>query len=124
MWTMRSIGFLYLLAGIWCALQPALASGSLGYQLESDTGLAEFFTVYGGLEVGLGAAMIVTTLRLEWFQGGLVFAVIISWVLAIFRVLSLLVFDPEQSAFVYLSLEVVLAVLLGGTLLKVNRLPN
>ena len=118
MWVMRVIGFLYVLAGLWCAIMTQVAAQSLGYQLIGDTGLAEFFTVYGGLEVGIGLAMVLTTMRLKWYAGGLMFAVVIAWSLPIFRILSLILFAPEIGAWVYLLLELVLAIALSLVLYR------
>ena len=47
-------GFIYLLLGIWCAVAPEKTAKGVGFELQPGQGQSEFFTVYGGLEVGLG----------------------------------------------------------------------
>ncbi len=54
---LRVVGSLYLLSGVWCLARPGLASGFLAIQFASPAGLAEFISVYGGLQIGLGLAM-------------------------------------------------------------------
>ncbi len=54
---LRVIGGLYLLSGFWCLLRPMLAAGFLDFEFVSDAGLAEFVSVYGGLQIGIGVAM-------------------------------------------------------------------
>lgn len=43
---------LYLLFAIWCTLAPADTAAGIGYVVLSPSGLSEFLTVYGGMELG------------------------------------------------------------------------
>jgi len=97
MLTLRIVGVLYLLSGLWCALKPELAAPFLGYQVGGQ-GLAEIVAVYGGLQLGIAAGMIATTFKPDWVLPGLVFALCISLGLALLRVLGIVLHDAEEQA--------------------------
>jgi hypothetical protein len=48
------IGGAYLALAAWCALKPQQTSQAVGFQLKPGNGQSEYFTVYGGLQLGLG----------------------------------------------------------------------
>ncbi len=112
MWALRSIGILYLLSGLWCALNPQVASEFLGYML-TNVGLSEFFAVYGGLQVGLGVAMLVASIKTEYIEASLLFASITSLGLLVFRLIALVRFDASEGIVAMVILEAVIVIVLG-----------
>ena len=112
MWALRSIGILYLLSGLWCALNPQVASEFLGYML-NDVGLSEFFAVYGGLQVGLGVAMLIASIKTEYIEASLLFALITSLGLLVFRLIALVRFDASEGIVAMAILEAVVVIVLG-----------
>jgi hypothetical protein len=112
MWALRSIGILYLLSGLWCALNPQVASDFLGYML-TNVGLSEFFAVYGGLQVGLGVAMLIASIKTEYIEASLLFASITSLGLLVFRLIALVRFDASEGIVAMVTLEAVIVIVLG-----------
>ncbi|WP_231882933.1 hypothetical protein, partial [Oleiphilus sp. HI0132] len=74
----RIVGILYLASGLWCAINPTLSASFLGINFQSEMGLAEFFSVYGGLQVGIGCAMILSSFYKPYLEGAVFFAAIVS----------------------------------------------
>ena len=109
MWTLLVIGVVYVLLGIWCTLRPRVTSEAVGFQLSGDGGMSEFVTVYGGLEVGLGLAMIVPALSPALRPGGLVFALVLSAALPCFRIPTLLALSVPRTTWVLAGVEIVIA---------------
>jgi hypothetical protein len=105
----RLCGFLYLLSGIWCVLRPELASGFLGFVLDSGSVKSEFFSVYGGLQTGLGLAMLLTSFRMAYVEAALYFSAIFSATLALFRLLSLQLFGWHDALIIMLLVELLIA---------------
>ena len=112
MWALRSIGILYLLSGLWCALNPQVSSDFLGYML-TNVGLSEFFAVYGGLQVGLGVAMLIASIKTEYIEASLLFASITSLGLLVFRLIALVRFDASEGIVAMVTLEAVIVIVLG-----------
>ena len=78
-------GVLYLLSGLWCLFQSQQAAAGVGYQFTSSFGESEFIVVYGGLQLGLGLAMVICARLPLLVMGALVFSLIFSAVLTLFR---------------------------------------
>jgi hypothetical protein len=112
MWALRSIGILYLLSGLWCALNLQVASEFLGYML-TNVGISEFFAVYGGLQVGLGVAMLIASIKTEYIEASLLFASITSLGLLVFRLIALVRFDASEGIVAMVILEAVIVIVLG-----------
>lgn len=110
--TLRVVGVLYLLSGLWCAWQPVAASGFLGFVLNSELAFSEFFSVYGGLQVGLGLAMLGASFRPAYIEAALYFAYVFSISLFLFRVVSAWLWGWNMALLGMLVLEAVLATLL------------
>ncbi|WP_426416234.1 DUF4345 family protein [Aestuariirhabdus sp. LZHN29] len=106
---LRLIGALYLLSGVWCLLAPKLASGYLGYGALSPAAQAEFFTVYGGLQTGLGVAMLWCSLIQPARAGALLFATLFSAILALSRLISILNANTPNEHTLLLALELSIA---------------
>ena len=93
----RGVGILYLLSGLWCALQPDLAAKFLGFQFNHSAGRAEFFSVYGGLQVGIALAILGSSLIPAYRQGACYFIFLLSLGFFLFRLLSLILIDQTLS---------------------------
>lgn len=118
MLTLLVIGTIYVLLGAWCTIAPRTTAGAVGFRLEGAAGMSEFITVYGGLEVGLGLAMILTGWHPELRRGGLVFALVLSAALPLFRLPTTIVLDVPRATYVLLAIEIVLAAALLVTWLR------
>ena len=110
---LRIIGILYIIIGAWCTLLPGQASQSVGFRLINDSGMSDFITGYGGFEVGIGLAMLVTSFVKRLRPGGLAFAFILSACLPLFRVPTVILFDVQHITYILMTTEIVFAVLLG-----------
>jgi hypothetical protein len=112
MWALRSVGVLYLLSGLWCALNPQVASEFLGF-MATNIGLSELFSVYGGLQVGLGSAMLIASVKPDYIEASLLFAFITSLGLMLFRLIALIKFDSNEGIYAMAILETVFVIVLG-----------
>ena len=54
-----TMGVIYIFLGLWCAVLPQKVSTAVGFELQPGQGQSEFFTVYGGLEVGIGLLFLI-----------------------------------------------------------------
>lgn len=109
----RLVGAVYVALGVWCTATPRSVASKVGLSLDSDDGVSEFVTVYGGLEVGLGAALLVTSFVPALRDGGLVFGAIFSLALPLFRLGTILRLDVGRGVYGLFAVEVLLAVLLA-----------
>ncbi|MFD2228764.1 hypothetical protein [Alkalimarinus sediminis] len=107
---LKVIGCLYLLSGGWCAFAPSLAASFLGFSFSNSTGLGEFFAVYGGLQVGLGAAMVISSWQPRYVEAALYFSAIFSSALLLFRVLGMLLYGSTPALAGMALLEAVIAI--------------
>lgn len=112
---LRVVGCLYLLSGGWCAFAPGLAAGFLGFSFTGSTGYAEFFAVYGGLQVGLGAAIVMCSLNSRYIEAALYFSAILSTSLLTFRIVGMLLFgfSAELAGMALLETLIALALWTG-----------
>tara|TARA_R110001592_G_scaffold288331_4_gene557377 strand:- start:39959 stop:40327 length:369 start_codon:yes stop_codon:yes gene_type:complete len=117
----RLFGFLYLSSGLWCVFKLELVAGFLGFEFSTDMGKSEFFSVYGGLQIGIGIAMLLSSFKTVYLEGGVYFSAIFSSVLALFRVFSFFVFGFIEGFIFMLVLEVFMAVSLWGIWLKLKK---
>ena len=108
----RFVGFLYLLSGMWCALKPQLAAEFLGFTLNSPLGLAEFFSVYGGLQCGIALAILISSFIPSYRTASCFFALLVSFGLFGFRSLSALLIDQSPPLLFMLCLEGALVLIL------------
>jgi len=108
----RGIGILYLISGLWCAINPTLAANFLGMNFKSDLGLAEFFSVYGGLQVGIACAILLSSVYKPYIEGSVFFATILSTGLIGFRLIALQRFSADTSTIGMGILEGFIAMLL------------
>lgn len=105
----RVCGILYLLSGVWCVFQPVLAAGYLGFVLDTAMAKSEFFSVYGGLQSGLGLAILFTSFQPRYVEAALYFSTVFSTTLALFRFMSFMMFGWTEAFFVMFILELLIA---------------
>lgn len=90
------VGLLYVALGVWCAAAPATTSKKVGLERINESGRSEFFTVYGGLEVGLGATLIVLAAQSSTLSSGLIACLLIHGGLVLFRAISFSLYDAMK----------------------------
>ena len=120
MWSLRFVGSLYLISGGWCAFNPADSANYLGFMLV-DQGVSEFVSVYGGLQLGLGAAMMLSTLKDEFIPGALCFAFITSLGLLTTRIMALIGYGANTDLYIMAALELFIVVILALPLYHVVK---
>jgi len=113
LWAARLVGLAYLLLGLWCSAAPRAVAKRVGFSLDSGSGLSEFVTVYGGLEIGLGAALVLTSLHPALRDGGLAFGAIFSLALPLFRLATILRYDVSRGVFGLFAVEILFAAVLA-----------
>lgn len=109
MWPMIIVGAMYVALGIWCTVDPAGTSSKVGFELQGGQGRSEFITVYGGIEVGIGVAMILTGWSPQLRVGGLAFAAIVTAALVVFRLPTLFVYELPSKIYYFVVAEIVTA---------------
>lgn len=115
--TLRVIGVLYLLSGLWCVANPEASSQFLGMTL-SEQGMAEFVAVYGGLQVGIAVAMLGSTFNPQFIPGALYFALLVSAGLFVFRLLGIALHGAYEGLLMMAVLEGIFVVALLKSYLK------
>lgn len=108
----RMIGCVYVLSAIWCVFQPELAAKGLGLSWIEPHGKVEFLSVYGGLQLGLGVAMIWLSIRPKLLFGGVFFSAVFSSVLAVSRLVHMLMAPMHSMLMALLVLEIAIALYL------------
>lgn len=76
---------MYLALGAWCAVKPASTAKALGFVQMDNAGRTEFLTIYGGLQMGLGAFFAVCAGFAAYRLSGIVFAVLLYSGIVMFR---------------------------------------
>lgn len=87
---------LYMALGIWCAVAPATTSEKVGLTRIGEAGNSEFFTVYGGLEVGIGLALLILAASSSTTLAGVVACLAIHGGLVLFRSISFALYDAAH----------------------------
>ncbi|WP_417388824.1 DUF4345 family protein [Gimesia sp.] len=86
------VGLVYLLLALWCSVDPASTSRSVGFTLQPGSGQSEFLVIYGGLELALGIIFLWPLWQREVTRYALVACVIIHGCLVLFRSIGFFVF--------------------------------
>lgn len=86
------IGLIYVVLGIWCALQPEQTSRTVGLNRQPGSGQSEFLTIYGGLQVGLGLAFMTPLIWAAFERPMLVSCLLVHAGIVAFRVISLVMY--------------------------------
>lgn len=103
---------MYAVFALWCAVSLDKTSANLGYTALSNSGRSEYFTVYGGLQWGLGLAFAYFAMKPELHRVGVVFALAVYAPIVLHRTISLLRFGPvETMTKAVAGLEIVMLVL-------------
>ena len=113
---LRIVAGLYLLSGLWCLLRPELAAAYVGYDVSGGVAKAEFFTVYGGIQLGLGIAMLLGSFKEGFQEATLFLGVVFSVTLIVTRLLSFVIYPDaldHVGAWLMAELEGFIAVALG-----------
>lgn len=111
--SLRAIGGLYVLSALWCIVSLDVSANSLGFGFLNPAAQVEYFSVYGGLQLGLGIAMIAVSFKPPLLMGGLFFSVVFSWVLAVSRIVGLLLYPTSPLMWALLMLEACIALALS-----------
>lgn len=104
------IALLYLVSGLWCTFYAERSMTFLGYESSSAHTLGEFITVYGGIQLGVGLAMLLANLWPQYYGGTLMFATVFSVVLILTRIATLLTYGFFEQGNLMAGLELVIAV--------------
>jgi hypothetical protein len=100
------VGGAYLLLAAWCAARPEQTAASVGYDLASGSGRSEYFTVYGGLQIGLGLLFLWPLIRPESTPTVLTACLIVHAAIVVFRSLSFALFaDIRSTTFILAGVE-------------------
>lgn len=113
---LRIVAGLYLLSGLWCLIRPDLAASYVGYEMTGVAATAEFFTVYGGIQLGLGIAMLLGSFKEGFQEATLFLALVFSLTLIGTRLISFIIY-PEAlghvGAWLMAEIEGFIALALG-----------
>jgi hypothetical protein len=88
---------MYVVFGLWCALRLDGTAQNLGYIALSNSGRSEYFTVYGGLQWGLGLVFAWLAFKPELHRTGLLVALALYAPIVLHRTISLLRFGPVET---------------------------
>ena len=98
------VGLIYAILGVWCTLLPEKTASALGFVFRGS-GIVEYVVVYGGLEIGLGTAMIIGVFNSRLFPGVFFMTTLFSGVLPIFRVAMITVHGSTTTLLALLGVE-------------------
>lgn len=121
---LRVVAALYALSGVWCLFQPEAAATYVGYGAPSAVAAAEFFTVYGGIQLGLGLALWLGAQKERYQEATLFLAMVFSLVLVSARAISFVVYPnalDHVGAWIMAELEAVIAFSLVIAFLRTHR---
>lgn len=88
---------LYFVLALWCTFAPVRTAVAQGFTAMTGSGRAEYLTVYGGLQVGLGLFFAFCAFTPRWHEAGLVFALCVYVPLVLWRAVGLLQHWPVGS---------------------------
>ena len=76
---------LYAVFALMCTFNPRGTSKAIGYALPGGSGMSEYLTVYGGLQVGLAVFFGWLAMRPDMHRAGLVLALALYVPIVVFR---------------------------------------
>ena len=112
---LNAAGYLGLAAC--CTLRHAKVSASQGFVTLDASGRVEYLTLYGGLQMGLGAFYVVLATNPIYHQVGLLFSLLLYGGIVLVRVLSIGLFWPVSSLTRVLAVSEALLLLAAVVLL-------
>lgn len=80
---------LYLVFGVWCAAAPEWTATAVGFALPGAQGIAEYVAVYGGLEFGVGAFLLICARNASLVNAGILFGACFYVGLFCFRTIAI-----------------------------------
>lgn len=102
---------LYAAFAAWSTFKPRTTANSLGFDLQSPSGVCEFIVVYGGLELGLALFFALGAFRESAELPALWLALLLHTALVAFRLVIILTTSGLSSTiFAIFGLEALLAV--------------
>lgn len=93
------------LLGVCCAIAPDATAELIGLKLIGPKGTAEYISVYGGIEFGLGLFFVLAALRTEFQRAGLILGLFMYASIVVFRGGSM-IFNGATSDFGWLLYSV------------------
>ena len=113
--------FLYFLFSIWCFIKFSGTSRFLGYDFLNNSGRIEYFTIYGGLQMGFAIFLVISGYFQSLRLSGLLFCVAIYICIIITRTASALYYgNLTKATYLVGALEYSLAI--WGSILLFNHL--
>lgn len=79
---------IYAIFAVICTVRAEATSKSIGYLTTTNGGMAEFITVYGGLELGIGLIFAWLAYRPELHRTGIILALALYAPIVLFRWIS------------------------------------
>lgn len=110
--TLRVIGAIYILSAFWCLFQLEETSASLGFGFLQAAAKLEYLSVYVGLQLGLGVAMLLVARQPMLLPGGVYFSFIFSSILAVVRLIGVLTLPHNGLMLTLFALELLIALAL------------
>jgi len=87
------VGLLYTGLSLYCAVQPGKASNTVHLNRVGPGGHSEFFTVYGGLEMGMALFFLMPLIVPSFARPALWACLLIHGCLVLFRAISLMLYQ-------------------------------
>ncbi len=117
------VGLVYLLLSLWCSVDPASTSRSVGFTLQPGSGQSEFLVIYGGLELAMGIIFLWPLWQPGVTRYSLIVCVIVHGCLVLFRSGGFFLFEGIGSTTYSLAVGEWLIFLISlGFLIKSYRL--
>jgi len=91
------VGLAYVALAAWCSLLPVSTSQAVGFLLQPGSGQSEFLTVYGGLELALGALFLRPLWRPATIESSLWACLVVHAGLVLFRTIGFLLYSDFPS---------------------------
>lgn len=110
MFALRFVGVVYCLSAVWCFFQLENSANALGLAFMGESGKLEYFSVYVGLQLGIGLAMVLTSLQSQLVLGAVFFSLIFSWVLTLARIYAIALYGGFPMMLALLILEASIAI--------------
>lgn len=100
-------GIILALLGVLCAVAPVETSEMIGLRLIGAKGIAEYTSVYGGIEFGLGLFFCLGIYRKDFRYPGLMLSLLMYGSIVVYRGAAMVIHGPTSDVgwFLY-SLEV------------------
>lgn len=114
------VAILYIALGIMFSLDPKKLGDAMGYNFKGN-GIIEFVVIYGGLELGMGLAMLVATMNRALFPGIYFMSAVISLALPIARIWMLIPREMEGKMGALLIIEFVVLAAFAWPFLHFNH---